>query len=159
MNLFTRKQFQFFHWKNHVPRNHPDKLKMRSKNLNPKDSEQIVEKRRRKKNLVGQPTGCLPLNLSSLSFSSPTALTHEIWRREKEGDDRGWAIVSRGPRKYPRGPFDFRAAPAPPSLITGYTEAKQTYTPLASLALKELRREGKCKIKGAKIQKQFSHAT
>lgn len=78
MNLFTRKQFQFFRWKNHVPRNHPDKLKMQSKNLNPKDSEQIVEKRRRKKNLVGQPTGCLPLNLSSLSFSSPTALTHEI---------------------------------------------------------------------------------
>lgn len=49
MNLFTRKQFQFFHWKNHVPRNHPDKLKMQSKNLNPKDSEQIVEKGRRKK--------------------------------------------------------------------------------------------------------------
>lgn len=79
MNLFTRKQFQFFHWKNHVPRNHPDKLKMRSKNLNPNlNSEQIVEKKEKKKNLVGQPTGCLLLNLSSLSFSSPTALTHEI---------------------------------------------------------------------------------
>lgn len=62
-------------------------------------------------------------------------------RREKTEDARS----SLEAPKYPRGPFGFEEHRP---LITGYTEAKQTYTPLASLV--ERTHEKKCKTKQGK---------